>query len=266
MAKTKETGRKGAPTSKTKKVSRRLVKSVADEIKNDVAEDIKDDVAAEIVDDVADEVERRRKAARAAKAKPAPKAKPAFKAADLVEGDACTGGSAVCGSVSYVAPRRVAVKVMLDKGAYMPERAHATDTGYDVRANTVELIHADTPWYRRLFGGEGDVECIVVDTGVHIQPESGFWTMAVPNSRVAKLPWLLGNSVGIIDNGYTGSIKYIYNVLPGVTEEEVREHFFNGAVVGQLIPMPITAMNAEVVTELAPTERGDGGFGSTAGR
>ena len=47
------------------------------------------------------------------------------------------------------------MKIKLDKGAYMPERAHATDAGADLRAPHDAIVEA-----------RGSV---VIDTGVHIE-------------------------------------------------------------------------------------------------
>lgn len=156
------------------------------------------------------------------------------------------------------------VAVQLDPGASLPVRAHDTDTGYDVRANVVTVTYSVVPWYLRIFGAEPKPLVVAVDTGVHVQPQKGYWTLAVPNSRISKRPFVLGNSVGIIDSGYTGSIKFVYNVLPGATVEDIESYFALGNVVGQLIPVPITSALFEQVDSLVETERGDGGFGSTA--
>lgn len=185
-----------------------------------------------------------------------------------------------------MATKKVKIKVTLDSGASLPTKAHTTDTGYDLKIMDVRLTSEIPYTYTVLHPNEHHKESIfsslfraiaglpfvshvmkptvaIVDTGVHVQPESGYWTMVVPNSRSGKRPFWLGNCVGIIDQDYTGSIKLIYKVAPWATYEQVNDFFKEGAVCGQLIPMKRYDADFGVVNELNTTERGDGGFGST---
>ena len=184
--------------------------------------------------------------------------------------------------------KNVKIKLQLDDGAKMPVRAHETDTGYDLHIKSFELVEGyddepklewittedgtclvkkflfgliEIPLLRNIFQRKV-VRHIIIDTGVHVQPENGYWTMATPNSRVAKRPFWLGNSVGIIDQDYTGSIKYIYKVLPWITDKDIQEYFKVGNVCGQLIIMKRYDADFEETT-LDSTARGDGGFGSS---
>lgn len=189
------------------------------------------------------------------------------------------------------AKTNIKIKVQLDKGAYMPEKAHDTDTGYDLKVMDVELGAFEE--YEKLISPDemtfiNPPKCkglkyrikkwlgvfipqeftrshiIIVDTGVHVQPEEGYWVEVVPNSRVGKRPFFLGNSVGIIDEGYTGSIKFIYKLCDwGNTKEDVLGFFERGAVCGQMIIHKRYNAVFEKVKKLDETERKDGGFGST---
>lgn len=156
--------------------------------------------------------------------------------------------------------------VVLNEGATLPTRAHDTDVGYDVTAAEVEFVYEKPTLLQRLLHLEPRIVTVKCDTGVQAVPcDKGYWLMGVPNSRVAKLPFVLGNSCGVIDPDYTGTIRYIYNVLPTKDSNKLaKEYFKKGAVIGQLLVMPRTAINATVVDTLEKTERGDGGFGSTA--
>lgn len=134
------------------------------------------------------------------------------------------------------------MKVKLDKGAYMPERAHETDAGADLR----------TP-YGVIVPNKGSV---VIDTGVHIE---------LPPNTVGMLKSKSGLNVkygitseGVIDVGYTGSIAVkLYNHSDKPYELKA------GDKISQLVVMPILTPSFELVDELEATERGDGGFGST---
>lgn len=145
------------------------------------------------------------------------------------------------------------IKVQLDEGAKLPVKAHESDVGYDMHVKSCTIATS--------FKGYGLYADI--DTGVHMQPEDGYWLMAVANSRIASKPWWLGNGVGIIDPGYTGAIRFRYRLAPNISSEVVYDYFAKGEVCGQIIVMK--KYESELCLEtLDATERGDGGFGSTA--
>ena len=93
------------------------------------------------------------------------------------------------------------MKVLLDDGAYMPERAHEADAGYDIKSPVDGYIPAH--------------ESAVIDSGVHVQ---------IPKGQVGFLKSKSGLNVkfgitseGVIDSGYTGSITvklYNHSVYP----------------------------------------------------
>lgn len=136
------------------------------------------------------------------------------------------------------------MKIVLDPGATMPERAHETDAGLDLRCTRNAWILP--------FGGSR-----VFDTGVHIQ---------LPHGTYGKIESKSGlnvkNSVvscgGVIDEGYTGSIRvklYNFGFLP--------KRFKAGEKIAQLIVQPYLAPWLEWSEALDASERGDNGFGST---
>lgn len=145
-------------------------------------------------------------------------------------------------------------KIKLDDGAIMPTKAHSTDVGYDVRAMVVSVA------YRR-DQAKNIIWKVYIDTGVHITPPEGYYFELVPNSRIAKSPFSYGNSIGVIDPDYTGSIKVVLNCEYGVSNENFLPR--EGDVVGQLILRKKYDVTFAQVNELDATERGDGGFGST---
>lgn len=133
------------------------------------------------------------------------------------------------------------MKIKLNKDAFMPERAHATDAGLDLRSRDSVWIFPD--------------EHHMFDTGVHVQIPDGYFGL------VASKSGLMGKGLtsrGIIDNSYTGSIKVVlFN--HGNAAYEVRK----GDKISQLIIVPCAFPELELVDELEETERGDGGFGSS---
>lgn len=134
------------------------------------------------------------------------------------------------------------MKLKLDHGAYIPERAHLTDAGLDIR----------TPVRFRIRPGES----FCVDTGVHIQ---------LPHNTVGMLKSKSGLNVkhgilseGVIDEGYTGSIvAKLYN------HGESDVLFERGDKITQLVILPVMYVDLELVDDLDETSRGNNGFGST---
>lgn len=135
------------------------------------------------------------------------------------------------------------MKIKLDEGAIMPTRAHDTDAGLDLYC--MDKIVFIQPQSAAIF-----------DTGVHIELPPDTVGMIKSKSGLNVNHGL--TSEGVIDVGYTGSIKVkLYNhSSKGYT---VRR----GDKISQLVVMPIIIPTLEVVEELAATERGNDGFGST---
>lgn len=134
------------------------------------------------------------------------------------------------------------MKVQLDKGAFMPERAHATDAGADIRTPRAFTVPAHDDF--------------TVQSGVHVQ---------LPPNTVGMLKSKSGlnisfgiTSEGVIDEGYTGEIVVkLYN------HSDRDHHFDAGDKISQLIIMPVLYPTFEQADEIEGGERGDAGFGST---
>ena len=134
------------------------------------------------------------------------------------------------------------MKVVLDDGAYMPERAHELDAGYDLR----------TPEDVTIYGGLN----ATIDTGVHVQIPDGYVGFLKSKSGLNVKDNITGE--GVIDAGYTGSIKVkLYN------NGNFTKHFYRGDKIIQLVILPIYTPELERVDSLEKTDRGANGFGST---
>lgn len=135
------------------------------------------------------------------------------------------------------------MKFVLDEGAYMPEKAHQADAGYDLRTPKRVVIHRH--------------DSAKIDVGVHID---------IPNGWYGKLESKSGLNAkhhvvclgGVIDSGYTGSIKVI---LYNLGEQDYI--FEKGDKIVQLIFMPCGSFSLTHVDELEDTDRGNNGFGSS---
>lgn len=134
------------------------------------------------------------------------------------------------------------IKVKLDEGAFMPEKAHDADAGFDLRTPDDEYI-----------GPRGS---LVIDTGVHMAFPKGYVGFLKSKSGLNVKYGLRGE--GVIDSGYTGAIIVkLYN------DSEHLHSFNRGDKVIQIVILPIPEVELKQVDSLEDTERGDNGFGST---
>ena len=135
------------------------------------------------------------------------------------------------------------IKVQLDPGAYIPMQAYDADGGYDIRTPIDFMVGANNS--------------SIVDTGVHIAIPYGFVGLLKSKSGLNIRDDIVGE--GVIDSGYTGSIRvklYNNNLFKD-------KHFRKGEKIIQLLIVPVQTPVLELAEELSPTERGNGGFGST---
>lgn len=135
------------------------------------------------------------------------------------------------------------MKIMLDKGAFMPVRGHKDDAGLDLRTPIPFGI---------MPGGSAKI-----DTGVHIDIAPGLVGMLKSKSGLNVRFGI--TSEGVIDAGYTGSIvAKLYN------HGESPVVFSAGDKITQLVLLPVYIPDELVVVDaFEQTERGNNGFGST---
>ena len=150
------------------------------------------------------------------------------------------------------------MKIMLDKGAYMPTRAHEFDAGLDLYSpvtTTVKGSQYSSPMY---YGAYGKVYIghRTIDTGVHVEIPEGYVGFIKSKSGLMVNYGLLSD--GTIDCGYTGSIRV---TLFNTTSKDFV--IKAGDKIAQLVIQPCALPELELVEELEETERGDNGFGST---
>jgi dUTPase len=167
---------------------------------------------------------------------------------------------------------KVKVKVeLLDDNAEVPTRGHSTDTGYDMKFVGVDKVVGDVIYFK---------------TGLSLQPSKGYYFEIVPRSSISKLPLSMANSIGIIDQHYTGEILVPVRIHhTDMGGEPSRVTYPNGIVkIFGLRPQTMSAVSDLIlkhkpkmfqavlrkrldcdfsVQSLEETDRGDGGFGST---
>ena len=131
----------------------------------------------------------------------------------------------------------------LDKKAVLPKYAKEGDAGMDLTATS--------SW----MDDDGN---ICYGTGIAIEIPKGYVGLVFPRSSNSKKDLFLTNSVGVIDSGYRGQIKFKFKSWQG------SKNIYNlGDRIGQIIIMPYPTINFIEVDELSETERGTCGYGSS---
>ena len=134
------------------------------------------------------------------------------------------------------------MKVQLDANAFMPERAHDTDAGADIRTPCGFVLPA-----------KGSA---IVHTGVHVELPDGTVGMLKSKSGLNTHNGIV--SEGVIDEGFSGEIVVkLYNHSGTPHEFEI------GDKITQLVVMPVLYVDFEEVEMVNGGDRGDDGYGST---
>lgn len=134
------------------------------------------------------------------------------------------------------------MNVVLDPGAFLPERAHDTDAGYDLRTPVRIYLHPQST--------------ATIDTGVHIELPPGKCAVVVSKSGLNVRDDI--TSTGLIDEGFTGTILiklYNHGDRPKIFEP--------GDKISQFYVTDYYGPRLNVVPQLKRTDRGDNGYGST---
>jgi dUTP pyrophosphatase len=134
----------------------------------------------------------------------------------------------------------------LDARAVLPTRAYAGDAGLDLYALEEREL--------------GPGERASIGTGISIQIPEGQAGLVLPRSGLAASHGIaIVNAPGLIDSGYRGEVR----VLLLNTDRSRAFTITVGDRVAQLVLVRVETPAVEEVDELALSERGDGGFGSS---
>ena len=135
------------------------------------------------------------------------------------------------------------MRVIVEKGAFAPVRAHKADAGLDILSPKSVIVPA---------GGSA-----VIDTQVHVEIPEGYAGVLMSKSGLNVKHDI--TSEGVIDFGYTGSIVVkLYN--HGETDYQVVAR----DKISQMLLIPVLCDGVELVDSFgSDTERGNNGFGST---
>lgn len=151
----------------------------------------------------------------------------------------------------------------LYEDSILPTKAHATDAGYDLYAHS------------KSYDNDGNV---VYGSGVAMEIPQGYVGLVFPRSSNAKKDLILSNSVGIIDSGFRGEISFkfkknlkLFYDYGETCEKELElqknpysyKYYSIGDRIGQIIIIPYPEIEFVEVDELAGSDRGANGYGSS---
>jgi len=134
--------------------------------------------------------------------------------------------------------------VKTHKNAVIPFKKRASDCGYDLTFNRKIKEDGDIHWF---------------GTGIKIKPAYGWYVDIVPRSSISKYGYMLSNSIGIIDRGYSGEI-----LAPMIKIDKSKPEPELPVRMLQAIPRQVVHVKIiEVDSFNENTNRSECGFGST---
>lgn len=130
--------------------------------------------------------------------------------------------------------------------AVLPTQAYEGDAGFDLTACESVVLAVG--------------ERAVVGTGIAVEIPDGYAGFVQPRSGLAARHGIgVVNSPGLIDSGYRGEIQVVLlntdRTEPFTVEPGMR--------IAQLVVVPVASVSLVEVEELAASERGARGFGSS---
>jgi dUTP pyrophosphatase len=130
--------------------------------------------------------------------------------------------------------------------AALPSYARPGDAGLDLAA----AVDAEI----------GPGERVMIPTGVAVAIPPGHAGLVLPRSGLASREGLtLANSPGLIDAGYRGEVTCAVVNL----DRERTVSIKRGDRIAQLVIVAVPSVEPNWTEELPPSERGEGGFGSS---
>jgi dUTP pyrophosphatase len=135
------------------------------------------------------------------------------------------------------------MKIMLDEGAKILQRAYPSDAGLDLCSREEKII----------LQGESEV----FDTGVHVELPLGTFGKLESKSGL-HFKYNVVCLGGVVDESYRGSIRVKLTNF-GDKSYMIRK----GQKIVQLVIIPCHQPRIDVVDRLEDTDRGSNGFGSS---
>ena len=143
---------------------------------------------------------------------------------------------------------RLAVR-RLEADARLPSRSYDDDAGFDLYAAEAATVPA---------GGRASVR-----TGIALEIPERHAGLVLPRSGLAAEHGIaLVNAPGLIDAGYRGEVRVLLLNTDAGEDFEISV----GDRIAQLLVVRVEAPDVVEVEELAASERGEAGFGSSGRR
>ena len=134
----------------------------------------------------------------------------------------------------------------LDSKAVIPAYANPGDAGMDVYATSMKFTE----------------DYIEYGTGLSFEVPEGYVMLIFPRSSISNKDLVLTNSVGVLDSGYRGELRFRFKKLREAGK--LRMDLYNpGDKIGQIMIIPYPTIEFEEVESLSDSVRGVGGFGSS---
>jgi dUTP pyrophosphatase len=134
------------------------------------------------------------------------------------------------------------INVKLDEGAFIPERAHDTDAGADIRTPIDIVVEPH--------------DSVIIATGVHVETPPNCVTMIKSKSGLNIKNNI--TSEGVIDEGFSGEVMVkLYNHGP------IAKQFKRGDKITQIVVLPVVYPTYVQAERISYGDRGVNGYGST---
>lgn len=150
--------------------------------------------------------------------------------------------------------RRIELKILnprVGKDFPLPKRATAGSAGLDLRACLDVPLELDP----------GDTKLIPTGIAIHLR-DPQLAAVIIPRSGLGhKHGVVLGNLVGLIDSDYQGQL-----LVSCWNRGRMRFTVEPGDRIAQMVFVPVTRVEFDVVQEFDQSRRGEGGFGHSGRR
>ena len=131
----------------------------------------------------------------------------------------------------------------LSSRAVIPRYSREDDAGADITATRIER-------HERF---------VEYGTDLAVSIPKGYVGFLCPRSSITNKELVLKNSVGVLDTGFFGEIKFRFYPTTGIRADIYKV----GDRIGQLVIVPVKQGTFIEVDDLGTSDRGIGGYGST---
>lgn len=145
---------------------------------------------------------------------------------------------------------KVPVKIYCETPDYsVPEYAHGIeDACMDLRAQWIER----------------KIDRIICHTGIHIELPPLHQLNIYPRSGLTETDWYIANTPGIGDSGYRGEILVVFRPVHNMDRMDFPYKEGDRVAQCQVVKyQEVIWERVPFLNDLAPSKRGDGGYGST---